>query len=235
MPYERFFQLFESRKNTLVKPKLWEDTFENLALKSKLKFSDGTEVYLDAHERLYGQCWTTSKASDAMWRIYSPNKNGIRIRTTIGKLLSSLDLANVNSVMAESCIGKVEYKSETAIMSHARKSFSQDGRMTFGNLFQSLLIKRKAFEHEKEIRLIYLDWGYRFPSENIYSYEVDPHELITQIMIDPRITYDEFKKLRNDIKQRTGYTGKIKRSLLYRLPETITIEFEQNMTSLITP
>lgn len=232
---ERFSQLFESRKNTLVKPKLWEDTFENLALKSILKYSNGTEVCLDAHERLYGQCWTTSKASDAMWRIYSPNKNGIRIRTTIRNLLSSLDLANTNSAMTESCIGKVEYKSETAIMSQARKSFTQDGRITFGSLFQSLLVKRRAFEHEKEIRLIYLDWGHRLPDKNIYSYDINPHELITQIMIDPRMTYDEFKKLKNEIKQTTGYKGKIKRSLLYRLPETITIKIECDMVNLIAP
>lgn len=72
--YDRFLEMFDSCNNILVKPKLWEDTFENFTLKSKLRYPDGSEIVLDAHERLYGQCWTTSKASDAMWRIYSPDK-----------------------------------------------------------------------------------------------------------------------------------------------------------------
>ena len=227
--HERFMKLFDRRKNTLVKPKEWEDTFENYTLKSKLKFPDGTEVTLDTHERLYGQCWTTSKASDAMWRIYSPDKKGIRIRTTVRKLLASLDMANVNTAMTESCIGKVEYKPEAKIAAQAKNAFTKNGQMTFGSLFRSLLVKRKAFNHEKEVRLLYLDWGYELPSEDIYDYEIDPHELVTQIMIDPRVSYDEFKTIKKDIKKATGYRGDIKRSLLYRLPETLTIEVEQNM------
>lgn len=227
--YERFIEIFDIRKNTLVKPKLWEDTFENLVLKSKLKFLDGTEITLDAHERLYGQCWTTSKASDAMWRIYSPDKKGIRIRTTTDRLLDSLLMANVDKAMNESCIGKVEYKSESKITALAKKSFTKNGQLTFGSLFRSLLVKRKAFEHEKEIRLIYLDWGKSLPIEDIYSYEIDPHELITQVMIDPRVSYEEFIDIKKDIKRRTGYQGDIKRSLLYRLPEKVTIEVEQSI------
>ena len=229
--YDRFIELFEHQKNTLVKPKLWEDTFENFALKSKLKFPDDSEIELDTHDRLYGQCWTTSKASDAMWRIYSHDKKGIRIRTTVDKLLTSLLMANVNTAMTESCVGKVEYKSEATIMSQASKAFSQDGQMTFGSLFRSLLIKRKAFDHEREVRLIYLDWGYELPIDDIFSYEIDPHELISQVMIDPRISYDEFKEIKKVIKQKTGFKGDIKRSLLYRLPDTLTVEVNQNITS----
>lgn len=89
-------------------------------------------------------------------------------------------------------------------------------------------------QHEKEIRLIQLDWGNELPKNDIFSYEIDPHELITQIMIDPRIGYQEFEKIKNDIRKRTGYQGDIKRSLLYRLPETVTLEVEQNITSQST-
>ncbi|GAB3280362.1 hypothetical protein GCM10027297_18410 [Parahaliea aestuarii] len=94
-----------------------------------------------------------------------------------------------------------------------------------------MLVKRKAFSHEKEIRLIHLDWGIKIPDEDIYKYEIDPHDLITQVMIDPRICYDEFRNIKADIEAKTGYKGDIKRSLLYRLPETVTVEVEQNMTT----
>jgi len=232
--YDRFLEFFDSCKNTLVKPKLWEDTFENFTLKSKLKYPDGSEITLDTHERLYGQCWTTSKASDAMWRIYSPDKRSVRIRTTINKLLASISIANVDTAMADSCIGKVKYLSESKITSQAKQAFSNNGQMTFGNLFRSLLVKRKAFLHEKEIRLIHLDWGFDIPSDDIYKYEIDPHELITQVMIDPRISFEEYKDIKADIEAKTGYQGDIKRSLLYRLPETVTVEVEQNITSQST-
>lgn len=232
--YDRFLEMFDSCKNTLVKPKLWEDTFENFTLKSKLRYPDGSEIVLDTHERLYGQCWTTSKASDAMWRIYSPDKRSVRIRTTIDKLLTSIDIANADTAMTEPCIGKVKYLSESKITSQAKQAFSNDGQMSFGNLFRSLLVKRKAFSHEKEIRLIHLDWGFKLPSEDIYKYEIEPHELITQVMIDPRISYEEFKDIKTDIETKTGYQGDIKRSLLYRLPETVTVEVEQNITSQST-
>lgn len=228
--YNRFLELFDSRKNTLVKPKLWEDTFENFTLKSKIKYSNGIEIALDTHERLYGQCWTTSRASDAMWRIYSPDKRSVRIRTTVNKLFESISNANAKRAMVDSCIGKVKYLSESQITSQAKQAFSKNGQMTFGNLFRSLLVKRKAFAHEKEIRLIQLDWGFQVPSDDIYRYEIDPHELITQVMIDPRVSHEEFKRIKADILTKTGYKGDIKRSLLYRLPETVTVEVEQSTT-----
>lgn len=227
--YDRFIELFKTKKNALVKPKLWEDTFENFTLKSKLKYPGNTEIELDTHERLYGQCWTTSKASDAMWRIYSPDKKGIRIRTTIDNLFTSLSIALTESRMTEPCVGRVKYRSEEKILDKARNAFSSDGRMTFGSLFNSILIKRKAFKHENEIRLLYLDWGYDLPKSDIFRYEIDPHKLITQVMIDPRISYDDFKLIKEDITKKTDYRGDIKRSLLYRLPESLTIELDQNI------
>ena len=234
IPYDRFLELFNINKNTLVKTNKWEDTFENFALKSKLKFPDGSQIELDAHERLYGQCWTTSKASDAMWRIYSPDKRSVRIRTTVDKLLTSLVVANVNASMTQECIGKVEYLPESEIVNRAKKALTSSGQITFGSLFRSLLHKRKAFEHEKEIRLAYLDWGYDLPQSDIYQYEIEPHELITQVMIDPRVSYEDFKGIKDDIQNKTGYQGDIKRSLLYRLPETVIVEVEQNITSQST-
>jgi len=165
-----------------------------------------------------------------MWRIYSQNKNGIRIRTTVEKLLESLSIANVSTPMVESGIGKVTYKTDKKIVAAVKGTFREDGRMTFGGLFRSLLIKRKAFEHEKEIRLIHLDWGHELPDSNLFKYEIDPHDLISQVMIDPRISYDEFKNIQKKIENKTGYKGDIKRSLLYKLPEPVVIYLEKNLT-----
>ena len=228
--YDRFVELFTTRKNTLVKPKKWEDTFENFALKSVLKFADGTKTQLDTHERMFGQCWTASKASDAMWRIYSENKKGIRVRTTINKLFDSISITDVNLAMADSCIGKVDYRTSSEIVAFAKKAFNDEGRVTFGSAFKSLLIKRKAFVHENEVRLLHFDWAHELPKDDLYSYDIDPHEIISQVMIDPRVSFDEFKILKKEIREITNYKGSIKRSLLYALPEPVTIELGQSAT-----
>lgn len=227
--YDRFIELFSTEKNTLVKPRLWEDTFENLTLKSKLIYPDSTEVEVETHERLYGQCWTTSQASDAMWRIYSPDKRGIRIRTTIDSLLFSLTFALSETPMTETCIGRVRYKSEKKILESAKNAFGDKGILTYDALFNSLLTKRRAFIHENEVRLLYLDKNYDIPNQDLFKYEIDPHKLISQVMIDPRISYEEFKKIKSGIINKTGYKGEIKRSLLYRLPESLTVNLKQNI------
>jgi hypothetical protein len=36
IPLNRLYELFQDNENALVKPSLWEDTFENFVLKTKL-------------------------------------------------------------------------------------------------------------------------------------------------------------------------------------------------------
>jgi hypothetical protein len=68
-----------------------------------------------------------------MWRIYSQDK-----RTEY-----------------DHCIGKVEYLKKEHLIDRAKATFSKTGEITFGGLFRSLLIKRRAFKHENEIRIIF--------------------------------------------------------------------------------
>jgi hypothetical protein len=72
----RLFQLFETRNNVLVRPKKWDDPFETFISESitKLKFEDEKDRTVGFRDDLYGQCWTKTRESDAMWRIYSPEK-----------------------------------------------------------------------------------------------------------------------------------------------------------------
>ncbi|KIU54413.1 hypothetical protein QV12_01020 [Pseudomonas putida] len=224
--YDRLIELFTTKQNTLVKPLLWEDTFENFILKAKLRYETGEEIECTIHERMYGQCWTLESSSDAMWRIYSQNRDSIRIRTTIDKLMDSLFLATIDRGRCEQCIGRVEYLTEAMLLERAKDTFTSHGQLTYGKLFTSLLLKRRAFRHENEIRLIFFDWAEEIGESDLFKYDIEPHELITQIMIDPRVAYDEFKRIERDIRQKTEYQGEIKRSLLYRLPENLTIDIK---------
>lgn len=82
---------------------------------------------------------------------------------------------------------------------------------------ETLLVKRMAFEHEKEIRLIYFE-NQRSQSD-LYFYPFDPHEMIDQIMIDPRMTEGDADALKAEIQSRTFFKGTILRSLLYAPPK----------------
>lgn len=90
IPVERLFELFASRQNVLVKPKRWEDPFENFILKARVQLPDGACAIIGFRDQFYGQCWTLQSALDAMWRIYSPKSEAVRVRSRVRKLAESL-------------------------------------------------------------------------------------------------------------------------------------------------
>lgn len=213
---ERLYQLFSDRKNGLVRPSLWEDPFENLALKSRAIIG-GEEGEFGFRDELYAQCWTQHTASDAMWRIYGQSRNEVRIRTNIKLLLSSVEnspdyVGGGDRIF----IGKVQYLTDSKLTefskSHFANGFDSDGV----NVASSLLIKRRAFLHEKEVRLVY--WREGCTSSDVLLYGCDPHQLIDQIMLHPMMNRDEAECLKKEIRSRTNFQSEILRSKLYALP-----------------
>lgn len=224
IPISYLEEMFKTKSNILVNPKKWDDPFENFILKSKVIFDTGEIGNIGFCHDYYAQCWTLHKASDAMWRIYSPKKDGIRIRTTIRKLAESLS-ENLNEWKNSQCfIGKVKYLPNKRLLQFGNSILTG---MPKPQMFaKTLLVKRPAFKHEKEIRLIYFDKD-KSVNSDLYSYQINPHELIEQIMIDPRLTKLEADKIKDRILKSTNFTGAIKRSLLYALPENMIFRFGQ--------
>ncbi len=214
---ERLFQLYDTNQNALVRPKLWDDTFENLALNSEIDLN-GETGYFDFRNDVYCQCWTRHTVSDAMWRLYSEGTNGVRIRTTVGKLLASLADSNLKSSGYSCFIGKVDYYKDKELNEFADNHFQYGLGSDGKNIAETLLVKRTAFRHENEVRLIYLSPNPSLAKRDLYFYDVNPHNLIDQIMVHPQLAKSDAAALKTEIEERTGYTGEIKRSLLYRLP-----------------
>lgn len=210
---DRLLELFENKENVLVKPELWDDPFENLMLKIPIKGYKSTLM-----KRGYGQCWSLNAESDAMWRIYSPEKNGVKIKTTINNLFRSLYSAQTQYASFSCYIGKVKYYPKKDINQIISDRIS--GRRLFnGNIGQarSLLFKRRAFRHEREIRLIFLD-PHNKSDSNIYPYSCDPFFLIDRITFDPRMDQKLYKKYKNKLIS-IGFKGSILQSGLYRVPK----------------
>ncbi|MBB4020121.1 MULTISPECIES: DUF2971 domain-containing protein [Alphaproteobacteria] len=215
MPLGRFYELFANKQNVLVRPSKWDDPFENFILNAPARLADGTIAKFAFNNDFYGQCWTRQTSSDAIWRIYSPDKTGVRVRTTIRNLLTGLQAPLGDWAHKQAFIGKVQYMGDRKLVEFGNKVFR--GGLHVRALAETLLVKRNAFIHEREVRLLYLEKNKG--KQDIYAYSVDPHALIDQIMIDPRLPLSDVNKVKDEIRRRTGFKGRIMRSLLYAPPK----------------
>ena len=191
-------------------------------LKAPVQDASGKIGQFAFHDDLYGQCWTLHKTSDAMWRIYSPKKEAVRIRTTIDKLAKSVSESLGDWAHTQCFIGKVSYLSEKRLKSFAASIFKNG--LSAEASARSLLVKRWAFNHEREIRLLYFEKANTKHRGGLYRYGIDPHSLVDQIMVDPRLTADQASISIQRIRARTRFRGEIKRSLLYQPPKGFVVK-----------
>lgn len=221
MSVSRLIELFNTRQNTLSKPCLWDDPFENVILQSRGILRDGRTVLFGMRDSFYGQCWTFNEELDAMWRIYSPNKDGVKIRTNIIKLFESLHSAILPRNRDVSCfIGKVQYLTMREFNRYLDKPLELES--TGAGIAKTLLIKREAFSYENEVRLIY--WAEKDdPPNRIFQYNINPFKLIDEIVFDPRMDRYLYVCYGRYLKQ-IDYQGTIIQSDLYKAPENIFIK-----------
>lgn len=189
----RALDLFEKDRNALVHPSMWDDPFENFFLNARCFDKDANqEIDLSRIKRSwYGQCWTTLPDTDAMWRIYSPNKDGVCVATTVRKLFNSIFCHDDKMSSLKCFIGKVKYVPETKVADFAKTFAFTD--LAFGacniKFAASLLIKRIEFEHEHEVRLLFHDADEEFVGKSVMTYKFDALSIIDNIMFDPRLDH----------------------------------------------
>jgi hypothetical protein len=171
--------------------------------------SEGNIIVYPEKQNLYGQCWTFERDSDALWRIYSPDKFGIRVRATIKNLFESFE----RNCVANNCfIGKVKYKPYCEIVNQLKDLSSSEG------LAKTLLYKREEFTHEEEVRLIYHNSGEEKCS-NVFQYSFDPLKIITEVALDPRLSEKIVEVFINYIQSLGFKQNQIIQSPLYKLPK----------------
>lgn len=221
-PQERFFELFEERKNALLRPDRWEDPYENVFLKSEVKLLGGEEAKFDFHNDVYGQCWTLERSSNAMWKIYSKGEDAIRVRTTVGRLIESLCGVHGETAHASCFIGRVNYQKVKELKEFGKNMFVWHSGAEA--IAQSLLIKREAYKYESEVRLLYIAPHHTDDSKWIYKYNLDPVAIFDQAMVDGRVTREKFVDIKNEIASRTGLSRRrIHRSVLYDKPKGFVV------------
>lgn len=213
IPASRFIQILATNKSTLVKPKKWDDPFENALLLARLRLEQDCTAGFMAKVGGYGQCWTWHSETDAMWRIYSPNKDGVRLMTTPRKLLTSL-----KNVVGERCfIGSVQYKQKTALPAYFAdiNVFDASG----DGMAKSLLCKKIQFRHEAEVRLIYCA-DESVCQGDVFSYDISPNHLFDRVLFDPRMDRAQ-RSFHIEVLRCLGCTSEIKRSTVYDAPSSL--------------
>ena len=117
---------------------MWDDPKENSAFfeyvkKEKTVFNKVVAMII--RDKTYCQCWSLLSESDAMWRIYSYDNKAIQLKTSFEKI-KMLDNIDIVPVL---------YSDDLVVdVTHDKKDV----------LLKSFGVKRVAFEHEKEVRLV---------------------------------------------------------------------------------
>lgn len=188
MPIRRLIELVTKKSNTLTRPRMWDDPYENFVVRSRTSSTTGENKLSKMRDYVFAQCWTLQTGSDALWRIYSPYKDGVKIKTTIPKLFDSLSNVFPRDQRDTKCfIGRVESVAKKNLKNRIDRINNNDG--TCKGIAEALLIKRKAFDYEFEVRLIYVE-GKNEDKSEVFRYKINPNELIELIAFDPRM--DEY-------------------------------------------
>ncbi|MBA2672987.1 MAG: DUF2971 domain-containing protein [Ramlibacter sp.] len=209
MDFHRVVQVFERKELHFAHPSTWDDPYE--------KF-----IKHPRSHALFAQCWTRAYSSDAMWRIYSPHGLGVRISTTEEKL-NAAGRAFATKQKFKWRSKDVDYykladfKTKTQELANDLKA-----GFTIKRAADALYMKRDAFEHEVEWRATLYCPDAREQKAGL-ALPVDPHDLIRNILLDPRAPQELVDAFIHYFKDKLGFKGQVKRSALYASPKPIEI------------
>lgn len=240
-PIYRTFRLIHfhaalvEQRMALVAPHLWEDPFENLVAHYAITDARGerwTQVFLgNARKTTFGQCWSLAQESDAFWRMYSTvRKNpttarndavddeGIKVRTTPSRLLRAL-WESCSSNQDQSCfLGSVRYFPQDVAVQMVADEIGRSMENAYASErghAESLLIKRQPFEHEREVRLLFVDHDRTREGSQLHFVPIQPNTLFEEAILDPRLGADDVRAREEELRA-FGFGGPIRRSDLYQ-------------------
>ena len=222
LPLRCFLSTLKRGKLYFPRVSKWEDPYELFLFKQKYIDTSGVPIDMmsQAH-RIYGQCWTTSRDSDAMWRIYSPDKMSVRIKTTIQNINQLVESAKGNGLFILN--DWVKYKSRTDIDNYV-KSQTCASVLQNDTLQKSLFIKRSSFDYEKEYRIV--AWladidekDQIIPSSPEFIEIPYPEDFIQEVYLDPRLSVEEVALLKSALSLRLGGSCPISQSTLHKFKQ----------------
>jgi len=220
-PLRWFEDMILNKTMGLVRPSGWADPFENFVLKCKVQTPDGLASLQSLHDKWYGQCWTLKPDNDALWRIYSHDLDGVQVSTTVRKLFKAVCDPSDPFAQLMFFIGKVDYLERREIEDFLSKiTFKQ---LVYGGqnqkLARTLLVKRKEFEHEQEVRLLFYNF-HNVSAGKVFPFSFPYDTVLEEAVLDPRLAKAEFEH-RKRVLETLGCSVSIRQSDLYRIDEIV--------------
>lgn len=162
MRLEHFKSWCDSNQNVLVPVEWWDDPWERALFQNPINICNFFSLN-PTNFKFYGQCWSLEKEeSDATWRIFKANDSqcirvGVNAWDLYEHFKNSCDELSGEGYSLHSCFaGLVKYMDENDIIKSLSASHFEDCLTNVdASLVETLFIKRMAFKHEKEFRLIY--------------------------------------------------------------------------------
>ena len=147
MKAEHLAEWFDKKTIRMANPETWDDPFEKF-----MREAIFAQKIPQDHENgeIFGLCFSKNGASDALWKIYSPTGQGLRICTTIGKLRSQLAISP-QLTPGRTFIGKVNYTNGEGIKATA-DSIRQRGpkKSSMRLIAKAMMEKRVPLKFEEE-------------------------------------------------------------------------------------
>jgi hypothetical protein len=227
-------ELLHDKKLRLVPPSSWADPFEDMLIRCAItdtRVSPWQQKFFDQIRwPIRAQCWSAESDADALWQIYSrfdrdedsgrnkvADEEGIQVRTRAVELLKTL-WDNFAADQDDACfLGAVHYMPEAELGQYIADEIGKSQQLAFDGgrgHADSVLFKRNAFLHEREVRLVYVG-SREIPPPDPLFLAVEPNELIDGIVLDPRLTEDEARERQDELRS-MGYSGSIDKSQLYQ-------------------
>lgn len=212
--FDRAVEIITERKLYFAHPSTWDDPYEKV-------------VKHEQSNAIFAQCWCRKALSDAMWRIYSPHSVGVRIGTTRQRLHQALTRAKTDENI-QFKIQNVEYLYQEKLDEIIDRSINNlRNAYTFASAAESLFLKRKAFDHERETRVVICDPSrLNNGARKGVTIDVDPFEVITSIWIDPRAPGPVVDAYTYYLKDKLKFPGTVKKSGLYVISKHLIDETE---------
>lgn len=230
---DRFKTLVSSATDALVHPTRWDDPFENFMLartEVRDEISRTTIPLRNLADDWYGQCWSLTSESDAMWRIYSPSGagRGVKVRTTIRRLFENLRAVGPAQWPQQFFVGRIRYVDQAELdQLMGRITFADVTAGGQGTGFAELLcLKRDTFAHENEVRLLFQDMALPDPPRGrlggggVFKYPLDAHYVFDEVVLDPRLEEADFLAMKAEL-QAAGCRLPISKSSLYEVPRYV--------------
>lgn len=234
MPVDRVLEFLEKGRWAFVSPTLWQDPFERAFLEANYKHKGKlftlpvkpSLINEKLYYNLFASCFTETKESEAFWKTYSPNGDGIRVAINASTLISKLSSLKDYDVY----IGKALYQNyETLYKFKTDKTYWMNLESTTVNKthLELLLKKRIPFEYENEIRVLLL--RKKRMKNSIAKVTIpDFKNLIVGIKLDPRMGL-YMSKFVKEIFHKNFDRKLIKKSTLYSKPKS-TIFFDNELS-----